>query len=83
MPLPLLPPPSSIPDQHRFLYLEGIEYFIPWEDMHAGCSFFLKTLATPAQVRAALREPAAYLRMDFAVATRVEFGRYGVRVWRV
>lgn len=76
-------PPRLIPDKHRFLCLEGVEYFIPWEDLHSGCSFFLKTLATPVQVRAALRPSAAFMQMNLKVASRVEFGRYGVRVWRV
>ena len=75
-------PHLPIPDAYRFLNIDGVDYFLPWEELHPGCSFFLKTVATPAQVRAALKPAEQFLRMTLVVSARVEFGRYGVRVWR-
>lgn len=61
----------------------GVEYFVYWDALHVGASFFIPTVATPDQVRAALKPVAAKLDMRFEVRPRVEYGRYGSRVWRV
>lgn len=72
-----------VPDACRYLTLYGIEYFIPWEDMHPGCSFFIKTTATAPHVKRELTRLGKPLGMEVETAQRVEFGYYGVRAWRV
>ncbi|HSG20061.1 MAG TPA: hypothetical protein VLA31_04755 [Burkholderiaceae bacterium] len=61
----------------------GAEYFIDWKRLARGCSFFLPTTATASQVRQALRPHTRKLNVQFEVRARCEYGRYGVRVWRV
>ena len=73
----------KIPDNVRVLTLHGVEYFIEWERIDVGCSFFLPTTATPAQVREALREALKTFVMRVEIRSRCEYGRYGARVWRV
>lgn len=73
----------AIPDDIRVLDILGAQYFIPWEDVLVGCSFFLPTTATEKQVAACLGNVEMYLDIDLAVANRVEYGRYGVRIWRL
>ena len=72
-----------IPDDIRYLNLYGIPYYIAWESLLPGYSFFLKTTATASMVQKALKPAAKFLRMDFKAHTRCEFGYYGVRVWRI
>jgi hypothetical protein len=72
----------TISDKYRFLVVQGVPYWIAWEDLLPGCSFFLKTVATSAEVRKALIPFEAYFNINLAVSQRCEFGYYGVRVWR-
>lgn len=65
------------------IHLTGVDYVVNWEALHVGASFFLPTIATTAQVVEALEPVEQTLNMTFAVHTRVEYGRYGARVWRV
>lgn len=76
-------PRSLIPDEFRFVYLYGVPYYIVWEELHPGGSFFLKTTASAAEVRAAVREHAKHFNIVLKAHPRCEFGYYGVRVWRV
>ena len=73
----------SLPDHVRVLTIDGVQYFIPWEDVRVGASFFIPTLATEQQVGNALRAAAKELFFDFQVASRCEQGVYGARIWRV
>lgn len=73
----------AIPDEIRVLRILGADYFIPWEDVRVGCSFFLPTTATEKQVADLLGYYEQYFDIDLAVANRVEYGRYGVRIWRL
>jgi hypothetical protein len=75
----LLPPKPEI----RQFTLNGVDYFIQWEHLSIGASFFLPTTATKAQANYALRPYARYLGIQLQVRNRCEYGRYGVRVWRV
>lgn len=61
----------------------GVEYYIDWSKMRVGDSFFLKTSATAAMVKSALRKPAGPLWKSLHAHNRCEFGYYGVRVWRL
>jgi hypothetical protein len=54
-----------------------------WEQFQLGCSFFLPTAATQKQAEAVLAPVAKELGIRVAVRNRCEYGRYGVRVWRV
>ena len=71
-----------IPDEVRVLTLLGAEYFIEWEELRRGSSFFMPTTATPAQVEKALAPARAYFNYTFEIRARCEFGRYGARIWR-
>lgn len=71
-----------IPDSLRFITIYGVPYYIPWEDLHQGCSFFMKTTAHARLVREELKPAAEAFGMHFRVVNRVENGYYGVRVWR-
>lgn len=71
-----------IPDEYRFLCIDGILYYIAWEELHVGCSFFLKTTASARTVQKELTRVGRYFSMTLKAVNRVEFGYYGVRVWR-
>jgi len=75
-----LPPPS---EDVRLFTLHGVDYFILWNHLSIGASFFLPTTATKTQAFAALQPYARYLGIQLQVRNRCEYGRYGVRVWRV
>ena len=84
--LPKAKPPKPVPklaDNLRVLTLYGVEYFIHWEKLVVGGSFFLPTTATAVQAREALMPAARFLKIKIEARTRCEYGRYGVRVWRV
>ena len=67
----------------RVVDLLGVEYFVDWERVQVGASFFLPTIATPKQVEDVLAPIARHLGIKTTVRTRVEYGRYGARVWRL
>lgn len=73
---------TQIPNDLQVLNIFGAEYFIDWKRFARGCSIFLPTTATPAQVMRALRPAARHFEYEFEARTRCEYGRYGVRVWR-
>jgi hypothetical protein len=75
-------PPPPPPRDVRVIEILGAEYLIDWGRVSRGASFFLPTTVTADQVRKILVPYAAALNFEFAVHTRCEFGRYGVRVWR-
>jgi len=70
-------------DDVRQFTLHGVDYFIEWSRMAIGCSVFLPTTATKKQAFEALQPYARYLGIQLQVRNRCEYGRYGVRVWRV
>lgn len=75
-------PPKPF-DDVRLFTLFGVDYFILWEYVSIGSSFFLPTTATAAQVLKALQPYARHLGIKLQTRNRCEYGRYGVRVWRV
>ena len=75
-----LPQPQH---DHRVVVIHDVEYFIYWEQMTVGASFFLPTTATPAQALAVLRPVARKFNYKIKAQPRREYGRYGVRVWRM
>ena len=78
------PAPSQPPQRDlRVVEILGIEYFIYWEQMTVGASFFIPTTATPAQALAVLKPVARRLNYKLKAQPRREYGRYGVRVWRM
>lgn len=85
--MPKRRPPDNgkllIPDSIRLIYLYGIPYYIAWEDLLPGYSFFLKTTATAIEVRKELRVAQKYFNIGLKAHARNEFGYYGVRVWRI
>jgi hypothetical protein len=68
---------------NRVVVIQDVEYFIEWPQLDVGHSFFLPTLELPKQVEKILAPFAEELGYRFEVRTRCEYGRYGVRVWRV
>jgi len=73
-----LPPP--VPEVFT---LYGVEYFLDWRKLEPGTSFFIPTTATPKQVKDVLKAAYEALPYVFELRARCEYGRYGVRVWRV
>ena len=71
-----------LPDEVRFLDVAGSEYYICWEDVTVGASFFLPTTATPKQVLHSARFAAKHFDIILDARPRVERGLYGIRVWR-
>jgi hypothetical protein len=67
----------------RVVQIKNVEYYIDWSRVTLGSSFFLPTVATAIQVRDILHLIERHLGIKLTVRTRVEYGRYGVRVWRV
>ena len=80
---PRSPKGKQKPPEHPVIHLVGVDYFVYWDALPIGASFFLPTIATRAQVAAALQPVEHALSMSFAIHTRVEYGRYGARVWRI
>jgi hypothetical protein len=72
----------ELPDDIRVLNVLGAEYYIQWERLSRGASFFLPTTATATQVRMALKPAAEFFDFAFTAHARREYGLYGVRVWR-
>jgi hypothetical protein len=72
-----------LPDKIRIISLYGIDYYIEWEKMLPGRSFFLQTTATAKDVQKQLRPVEQYYNFKVKAVQRCEFGYYGVRVWRV
>lgn len=74
--------PPTEGDARQFT-LHGVDYFIEWSRLAVGCSVFLPTTATKLQAFNALRPYAVRLGIQLVVRNRCEYGRYGVRFWRV
>lgn len=74
---------SEFEGDPRIVSIKNVEYFIDWSRVSLGSSFFLPTVATALQVRDALRPLEQHLEIKLTVRTRVEYGRYGARVWRI
>lgn len=77
------PTPKHLLPDLRVVTIHEVDYFVDWSQFAVGNSFFLPTVATPQQVKAALAPVAKELDYGFAVHARCEYGRYGARVWRV
>lgn len=71
----------GVPDSIRFIDLYGILYFIEWEKLKPGYSFFLKTTASHRIVQKKLKPAEKYFNIILRARPRNEFGRFGVRVW--
>jgi hypothetical protein len=75
-------PTPPLPDL-RLVTIADVDYFIYWERLGIGGSFFLPTLLPAKDVARALRPLEKKLKIALEVRTRCEYGAYGVRVWRV
>lgn len=73
---------DPLPENVRVLSLFGAEYYIPWEELPRGGSFFIPTTATAKQVFHATADARKHLQIDLEVRARREFGVLGVRIWR-
>lgn len=73
---------QTIEDPH-LVNLAGTLFYIRWEHVGYGSSFFLPTTITPKQALAELRPIARHLGMKLIAHARCEYGRFGVRVWRI
>lgn len=76
------PPPPPEPDI-RVVTIGGVEYFIYWEQLHVGGSFFLPTLLSAKDVTRDLRRLQKKLNITLEIRNRCEYGAYGVRIWRM
>lgn len=61
----------------------GVTFYIMWDKLAPGSSFFLPTTAQAEDVQKALRPYTKWLRIRIETRNRCEYGLYGVRVWRV
>lgn len=71
------------PPELRQVSVGGADYFIYWDRLNVGSSFFMPTLLPDKDVARALRPIEKKLKIWLEVRTRCEYGVYGVRVWRV
>ena len=69
--------------EYRVVEVLGIEYYVEWETLQIGSSFFIPTTVTAKMVSSVLREYERKLGYKLETRNRNEYGRYGVRVWRV
>jgi hypothetical protein len=69
-------------DPHA-LILGGVHYYIYWDQLPVGGSFFIPTVVTLPTARDALRSLASVWGYQVVVHRRVEYGRLGVRTWRL
>lgn len=67
----------------EIITLFDIQYFVDWKNLQLGGSFFLPTTATAKMVQRILKPYERVLDMQLEVHNRTEYGRYGVRVWRL
>lgn len=67
----------------RVFTIHGVEYYIEWRTLGYGHSFFIPTTATPVEVRDILKNTFKLLGFKVEIHARCEYGRYGVRVWRL
>jgi len=67
----------------RVFTIHDVEYYIEWRTFGYGHSFFIPTTATPMQVKEVLKDTFKQLGFNVEIHARSEYGRYGVRVWRV
>ncbi len=74
---------KPVPDSVRHLLLHDIYYYIEWEQMLPGHSFYLKTAALVDDVRAQLPAIEKHFKITLKAHQRCEFGHFGVRVWRI
>jgi len=74
---------KTLLDIPQVFTLVGVEYFLDWGQVAPGNSFFIPTVATIRQVKSVLNETCKDLPYTFIIRTRCEYGRYGVRVWRL
>lgn len=78
-----MPHNSQTQQEIRVLTILGADYYVEWEHLVIGGSFFIPTTATAKMVRKVLIPYIAALDMEMTTRNRCEYGRYGVRVWRV
>ena len=74
---------TPIPPDIHVVCIRDVEYYIYWEDLEPGSSFFLPTTVSAAEAYRAMRPHAIELGFQLEVRNRCEYGRYGVRVWRM
>lgn len=76
-------PPRPPLEQPDAVTIRGVDYYIYWDKVAPGCSFFLPTTVSAAEVMQVLRPFAYRMEMHLKAHNRCEYGRYGVRVWRM
>lgn len=76
-------PTAKVRVMPPIIHVFGIPYFISWDRVLPGCSFFLKTTASASEVKRVLRPYARRCNYELEAQNRCEFGYYGVRVWRL
>ena len=80
---PKNPTPNEWGGDPRLVELLGFQYFIDWGKLRVGQSFFMPTTATKHQVKQVLTPVMeAIPGLELQWHPRVEYGRYGYRVWR-
>jgi hypothetical protein len=75
-------PRQPLPDDVRVLQVGPFDYFIEWEELARGSSFFIPCVARLADVEAALAPARAHFDFGLIVRPRREHGMAGFRIWR-
>jgi len=78
-----MPQTFRVPDSIRYIHIYGVPYYMPWEEFLPGYSIFLKTTIAAHQVRKLLTPAERHFRITLKAHNRLEFGYYGVRIWRL
>lgn len=63
--------------------IAGITYYLEWDKLNIGGSFFLPCLSPARAVQGALTKHTRKAAIKLHTQNRCEYGRYGVRVWRI
>jgi hypothetical protein len=79
---PLSNQPIAKSKELNVVEISGVEFFIYWDKLTIGASFFLPTTATPKQIAKIFDPIAEQLQYRLEIRARCEYGRYGARVWR-
>lgn len=72
-----------MPPTPREVVIRSVAYFIYWDKLAPGCSFFLPTTVSAREVMRKLAPTAEEFQFRLKAHNRCEYSRYGVRVWRI
>lgn len=63
------------------LYIDGVNYEVPWDDVEVGDSFFIPCLDTPRLIKK-MHLKTKHFNWELTYDIHIEAGKWGVRFWR-